>query len=156
MREQLHWEFFTAWDKQLDLAAGACVLREPALSEIVMNSLQHFDNERYILTDAVVMPNHVHILVAFRDEASLVTQCTSWKHLTATQINRWLRTNAEHGHPSNGVQPQSSGEFWQVEQFDRLVRNEEDFCRYRFYIAENPWNVPLAEGCFRYYTRIDK
>ena len=154
--EQLHWEFFTAWDKQLDLAAGACVLREPALSEVVMNSLQHFDNERYILTDAVVMPNHVHVLVAFRDEDSLVTQCTSWKHFTATQINRSLRKSAKLCRISNGGQPPSSGEFWQVEQFDRLVRSEEDFCRYRYYIAENPRKARLADGSFRYYTRIDE
>ena len=154
--EQLHWEFFSAWDRQLDLAAGACVLREPALSEIVMNSLRHFDNERYILTDAVVMPNHVHLLVAFRDEDSLVTQCTSGKHFTATRINRWLRENATTVMLQNGLQPPSSGEFWQVEQFDRLVRSEEDFCRYRYYIAENPRKVRLAEGCFQCYTRIDR
>ena len=154
--EQLHWEFFTAWDRQLDLAAGACVLREPALSEIVMNSLHHFDNERYILTDAVVMPNHVHLLVAFRDEDSLVTQCTSWKHFTATRINRWLRKNADHCNPSNELQPPSSGEFWQVEQFDRLVRSEDDFCRYRYYVAENPRKARLAGSSFRYYTRIDE
>ena len=152
--EQLHLEFFTAWDKQLDLAAGACVLREPALSEIVMNSLQHFDNERYILTDAVVMPNHVHLLVAFRDEDSLVTQCTSWKHFTATRIHQWLRKNPESCRSFSGVQPPSSGEFWQVEQFDRLVRSEEDFCRYRFYVEENPRKARLADGSFRYYTRL--
>ena len=152
--EQLHWEFFTAWDKQLDLAAGACVLREPALSKIVVNSLLHFDNQRYILTDAVVMPNHVHLLVAFRDEESLLTQCTSWKHFTATRINRWLRKNVDLRNASNGLHPPSSGEFWQIDQFDRLVRSEEDFCRYRSYVAENPQNARLAEGTFRYYTRL--
>ena len=154
--EQLHWEFFSAWDRQLDLAAGACVLRESALSEIVMNSLQHFDGVRYILTDAVIMPNHVHLLVAFRDEDSLVTQCTSWKHFTATQSNRWLRKYAERCRISNETQPPSSGEFWQVEQFDRLVRSEEDFCRYRFYVHENPQKARLADGSFRYYTRIEE
>ena len=46
VRGQLHWLFFTAWDQELDHAAGACVLREPELSEIVMNSLPHFDNDR--------------------------------------------------------------------------------------------------------------
>ncbi len=64
------------------------MLREPELSQIVMNSLLHFDNDRYAPTDAVVMPNHVHVLVAFRDEDSLITQCKSWKHFTATQINK--------------------------------------------------------------------
>ena len=167
VRAKLHWSLFTAWDEQLDHAAGACVLREPELSQIVMNSLRHFDNDRYVLTDAVVMPNHVHLLVAFRDEDSLITQCTSWKRFTATQINRWLRTrNAKEENLSHGMtelrssvvprprsQPPLNGEFWQVEQFDHLVRSPEEFDRYRRYIAENPGKARLPVGSFRYLTK---
>ena len=143
------------------------MLREPELSQIVMNSLLHFDNDRYVLTDAVVMPNHVHVLVAFRDEDSLITQCKSWKHFTATQINRWLRAkNACEENLSRGTtelrssvvprprfQPPPSGEFWQVEQFDHLVRSPEEFDKYRRYIAENPGNARLPAGSFRYFTK---
>ena len=167
VRGQLHWSFFTAWDEQLDHAAGACVLREPELSQIVMNSLLHFDNERYVLTDAVVMPNHVHLLVAFRDEDSLITQCTSWKRFTATQINKWLRgqnageENLSHGMtelrssvvPRPRFQPPPSGEFWQVDQFDHLVRSPEDFDKYRCYIAENPGKARLPVGSFRCFLK---
>ena len=169
VRGRLHWSFFVAWDEQLDHAAGACVLREPELSQIVMNSLLHFDNERYVLTDAVVMPNHVHLLVAFREEDSLVTQCTSWKRFTATQINRWLRANGEGASEENvsrgatdlrssvvprpRFQPPPSGEFWQVEQFDHLVRSPEDFEKYRRYIADNPGKAQLAAGSFRCFSK---
>ena len=171
VRARIHWLLFTAWDEQLDSAAGACVLREPALCKIVMKSLKHFDNDRYVLTDAVVMPNHVHALVAFRDEGMLLTQCTSWKHYTATEINKWLRANCgveeelsrgatelrspvapRLGSPQLGVPP-PSGEFWQVEQFDHLVRSPEDFEKYRRYIAENPVKAGLPEGSFRYYSK---
>ena len=146
-RGNLQWLLFTAWDEQLDAAAGACVLREPALSEIVMDSLLHFDSDRYVLTDAVVMPNHVHLLVAFREEDLLMTQCTSWKHFTATKINKWLRENlaANEG--------EASGSFWQVEQFDHLVRSIEEYDKYRRYIAENPEKAHLKLGSFRYYRR---
>ena len=169
VRGQLHWSFFTAWDLELDNAAGACVLREPELSEIVMNSLLHFDNDRYVLTDAVVMPNHVHLLVAFRDEDSLITQCTSWKRFTAKEINRWLRGRAggekeeSLGHgmtelrssvvPRPRFQVPPDGEFWQVEQFDHLVRSPEDFDKYRRYIADNPAKARLRAGSFRYFMK---
>ena len=144
-RTTLQWSLFVAWDEQLDLAAGACYLRHAQASSIVMQSLLHFDNDRYVLTDAVVMPNHVHLLVAFREEDSLLRQCTSWKHFTATKINQWLRE--EQGVPA-------AGEFWQVEQFDHLVRSPEGFERYRNYLAENLRSVhlPLTED--RYYTRL--
>ncbi len=159
LRGKLHWLLFTVWGEQLDAAAGACVLRKPELSEIVMKSLLHFDNDRYVLTDAVVMPNHVHLLVAFREEDMLLTQCTSWKHYTAVQINRWLKANLSRGTtelrspvvPRPGTPP-TDGEFWQVEQFDHLVRSPEDFDKYRHYIADNPRQAGLPEGSFRYFT----
>ncbi|HEX4592601.1 MAG TPA: hypothetical protein VH120_21940 [Gemmataceae bacterium] len=53
------------WNDHLDACHGACVLRRPELSAIVADSLRHFDGERYVLTDFVVMPNHVHIIAAF-------------------------------------------------------------------------------------------
>ncbi len=136
-RAELHWAAFLSWDQHLDNAAGACVLRQTDMSEIVLKSLLHFDGDRYVLTDAVVMPNHVHLLAAFRDEESLEKQCTSWKHFTATEINK--RTH-------------QSGEFWQVDQFDHLVRDLEDFEKYRAYIADNPKKAGLKQGSFQYYS----
>ena len=76
-RGRVQWSLFSAWDQQLDNGAGACELAKPELSKIVEASLLHFDGDRYVLTDAVVMPNHVHVLVAFRDEEGLLRQCTS-------------------------------------------------------------------------------
>ena len=43
---KLRWELFNAWDRQLDLGAGECVLARPELSEIVESSLRHFDGQR--------------------------------------------------------------------------------------------------------------
>ncbi len=68
-RARLRWQLFTNWDEKLDCSAGACVLARPEFSKIVIDSLLYFDNDRYVLTDAVVMPNHVHLLVAFREGA---------------------------------------------------------------------------------------
>jgi putative transposase len=122
-RQRVRWSLFTAWDEQLDRGAGACVLEQTELSLIVEKSLLHFDCKRYELTDFVVMPNHVHLLVAFYEEDMLLGQCRSWKRFTSRQINAAIGR---------------SGEFWQVEQFDHLVRCEEEFDRYREYIGDNP------------------
>jgi putative transposase len=61
------------WNEHLDDCHGACVLRRPQLSHEVVNSLRHFDGDRYDLTDFVVMPNHVHLLVAFPREDAMLT-----------------------------------------------------------------------------------
>ena len=137
-RGRIQWALFNAWDRHLDRGAGACVLARPELSQIVANSLLHFDGDRYVLTDAVVMPNHVHLLVAFREEHMLLSQCSSWKRYTARQIQASLGQR---------------GEFWQVEQFDHLVRSPEYFEQYRQYIADNPRKANLPPGSYRLYSK---
>jgi REP-associated tyrosine transposase len=113
-------------------------LARPELSYIVAQSLLHFDGERYDLTDFVVMPNHVHLLVAFRGEDMLLKQCRSWKRFTSRQIQDVLGRR---------------GPFWQVEQFDHLVRSEEEFKQYREYIADNPRKARLRSGTYRVYSK---
>ena len=69
--------FSERWHRSLDGCHGACVLRQPALAKIVADSLLHFDGQRYLMRDFVVMPNHVHLLAAFPDEAAMLAQCES-------------------------------------------------------------------------------
>jgi putative transposase len=121
------------WNDHLDACHGACVLRRPVFSKEVADSLRHFDGDRYDLTDFIVMPNHVHVLVAFPDEASMLRQCESWKHFTATRINRALKRR---------------GRFWQQDGFDHLVRSTEQFDYLRRYIADNPSRAKLHPGEF--------
>jgi len=126
------------WSDHLDALHGACVLRRGELARMVADSLVHFDGERYVLTDYVVMPNHVHLLAAFPDEEAMLSQCESWKHFTARGINRTLGRK---------------GRFWQPDAFDHLVRSVEEFEHYRSYIAENPIRARLRPGEFIHERR---
>jgi putative transposase len=87
----------------------------------------------YLLTDVVVMPNHAHFLCAFLDEGNFLKQCTEWKRYTGRQINQLIRR---------------SGEFWQVDQFDHLIRSPGQFEHYRRYIANNPVKARLSPGSY--------
>jgi type I restriction enzyme R subunit len=127
------------WEASLDECHGACVLRQPELAKIVADSLLHFDGDRYVVTDYVVMPNHVHLLAAFPTPETMLKQCDSWKHFTATQINRLLNRK---------------GRFWEVDDFDHLVRGDAQFEYYRQYIAENPTRARLSRVEFAHYSRI--
>jgi type I restriction enzyme R subunit len=131
-------KFSNRWNDRLDECHGACVLRRPEHSQIVADSLQYFDGERYDLADFVVMPNHVHVLAAFPDEDAMIQQCESWKHFTATNINRAL---------------QRRGRFWQADDFDHLVRSVEQFERLRQYICDNPTRAKLRPHEYRHYSK---
>jgi len=131
--------FWNRWHDALDAGHGACVLRRSELSALVADSLMHFDGDRYEVLDYVVMPNHVHLLAVFPDEAAMLTQCESWKHYTAVQINRRLGQR---------------GRFWQADGFDHLVRTEAQFEYLRKYIRDNPQRARLKPGEYRHYSKV--
>jgi type I restriction enzyme R subunit len=138
LQKEFRREFSERWHDELDACHGECVLRRPEMARIVADSLRHFDEDRYVLTDFVVMPNHVHVLAAFPDEAAMLAQCESWKHFTAAAINRLLRRR---------------GRFWEQDGFDHLVRSEESFEYYRRYIAANPSKARLQIGEFIHFSK---
>ena len=115
----------------MDACHGRCLLRRPELAQIVSDSLLHFDGKRYRMGDFIVMPNHVHLLVAFATAAALKNQCDSWLHYTAYRINQAIG---------------EKGTFWQQEPFDHLVRSPVQYEYLRKYIAENPLKARLGPG----------
>ncbi len=130
-------QIWNRWHDALDDCHGECVLRRGDLSSVVAKSLLHFDGQRYLMLDFVVMPNHVHLLAAFADERGMLDQCEGWKHYTATQLNRELGRK---------------GRFWQQDGFDHLVRSEEQLEYLRRYIAANPNRARLPPGEYRLYS----
>lgn len=134
-RSEFLKEFNRCREECLDTCHGACVLRNPALSKIVGDSLLKFDGDRYRMGDFVVMPNHVHLLAVFPNADGMKTQCDSWLHFTAFKIN-----------PLIGAK----GKFWQQEPFDFLVRSAEQYEYLREYIAKNPEKARLKPGEFLY------
>lgn len=137
-QHEFHATFSREFLEHLDKGHGACVLRRRDLAEIVARSLKHFDGERYLMGDFVVMPNHVHLLVGLLGDTDIEAICRSWKKFTATEINRELL---------------ESGEFWHVESFDHLVRSPEQFERFQRYIAENGSEAGLPVDEYLHWER---
>ena len=121
----------------LDQGVGSCALNQPEVAQCVMDALRHHDGERYRLLAWSIMPNHVHVLIQAYGEVAKIVQ--SWKSYTgkwALKRNRRL----ELGIPSE----QES--FWQMEYWDRFIRNEEHFNQTLDYILRNPVNAGLDQN----------
>jgi alanyl-tRNA synthetase len=112
----------------------------PEARSITLNAITHFDQKRYDLFAACVMPDHVHILfqpwpkpAASEDELlfwSLAELMHSIKSFTAREINR-----AEN---SQGKQ------LWENEYHDRLMRSDHDVEEKFLYVCRNPWTENLV------------
>ncbi|TAE77416.1 MAG: hypothetical protein EAZ84_04155 [Verrucomicrobia bacterium] len=118
----------------LDTGHGSCLLRDPAHSAIVENALLHFDDQRYQLGDYVIMPNHVHVLLAPAPGHTIGSITGSWKRHASREINK--RTGSE-------------GSVWQHESFDHLVRDAGSLEGFRRYIFQNPEKARLRTGAYR-------
>lgn len=125
-REELgeyHQLFSARYEQLLHAGSGSCVLRDPPNADTMRGALRHFDGRRYVLDEHVVMPNHVHVLVKPLAGHGLAEIMHSWKSYTANQLNRRLGR---------------TGQFWQHESYDHIVRNEPAMDAIRRYIRENP------------------
>jgi len=136
LQNEFYKQVSTRWHDELDKCHGGCVLKDPGNAKTVADSLLKFDGDRYWLTDFIVMPNHVHLLVVFLDDDSMLKQCEAWKRFTARTINQRLS---------------QSGRFWQQDGFDHLVRSEAQFAYFRRYVADNPRKAGLKTGEFVHY-----
>lgn len=132
---QYAYELFSKRISQyLDAGYGACWLKHDDIAEIVDSALKHFNGERYELFTWCIMPNHVHVVLQPLTH-TLSEILHSWKSFTAQKANKLLGR---------------SGPFWQVEYFDHLIRNREDWERCVEYTYSNPELAGLKNWRWRW------
>ena len=84
---RFHELFSVRIDRWSDNGIGKCWLEETRISKRVADSLESFDSDRYELGEWVVMPNHVHLIVAPKPGFELAKILHSWKSYTANSTN---------------------------------------------------------------------
>ncbi|MDZ7293024.1 MAG: transposase [candidate division KSB1 bacterium] len=128
LAEQWKRQYSKRMQAYLDAGMGKCWLKRDDIGGLVVKAIRFFEGKRYDLHAWVVMPNHVHVMVTPRDKWTLSSILHSWKSYTAKQANRIL---GRVGRP-----------FWQVEAYDHLVRDDEEF----YLICEYTINNPVSAG----------
>jgi len=137
-KREFYQRFTARWHGMLDECHGECALKRPELSQIIENSLRHFDGQKYELEAFVVMPNHVHVLAGIPGRGELKQLCRAWKNFTAMRINKALGRH---------------GQFWHWESFDHLVRSPASLEKFRKYILKNPSKARLKPGEYRVWSK---
>lgn len=118
----------------LDLGLGCCALREPALAEIMCQTLRFYHGRRYQLIAWCVMPNHVHALI--EPTFSLPRIVQGWKSYSA----RWAVLNGEAL-----ALPLPIGRFWMRGYWDRYIRDQRHLDAALYYVHQNPVKAGLCE-----------
>ncbi len=107
----------------------------PAEKNITIEAIRYWDARKWTVYAAVVMPDHVHLLAqphagpngGFINLGEIIH---SVKSFSAQKINRARRVR---------------GSLWQVERYDRIVRDEAEFLEKWQYIRNNPVKAGFVE-----------
>ena len=118
-------------ERYLDRGAGACHLRRPEIAELVAGAMRFFHEQRYVLDDWVVMPNHAHVIFWPMPNFLVGDIVKSWKQFSSRRAKKLLGL---------GEEP-----FWQPEPFDHWIRSDEEKSRIRAYIRRNPVTAGLCK-----------
>ena len=121
-------------ERYLDSGQGSCWLRRPDVADLVAMALKHFEGTRYRLLGWSIMPNHVHVVVQPLEGHDLPDILHSWKSYAANKANELL---------------QRTGEFWQAEYYDHLIRDEEQLRHAIEYAYGNPESADLEDWKWR-------
>ncbi|PIQ08253.1 MAG: hypothetical protein COW71_12705 [Ignavibacteriales bacterium CG18_big_fil_WC_8_21_14_2_50_31_20] len=123
---------FAKYDSLLDSnELGLNYLTIPSIAEIVRATLEFPNNKEYKLTCYCIMPNHVHVVFELLEGNKGISKIMqSIKRISARDANIVLRR---------------SGQFWQDESFDRLVRDERELFNIVKYVLMNPVKAGLVD-----------
>jgi len=107
----------------------------PEARDAILHHCLHDHGNRYDLHAAVVMPDHVHLLLSpLRDEKG-------WPYSQPTILKLLKGTSARAVNKLAG----SSGPVWQEESFDHVIRSQESFEEKLEYVRQNPVRRGLAK-----------
>ena len=108
--------------------------------DIILQHCLHDDGKRYILHAAIVMPDHVHLLLtAMRDQ-------NGWPYALPAILKLIKGASARNVNKLLG----GSGPVWQEESFDHVLRSEESFSEKLEYMRQNPVRHGLVKRAEEY------
>lgn len=127
---------FGQWDAALDLGqSGPMWLRDPRIAHLIAESCRHQSGRTCELDAFCIMPNHVHLVCTPLVKAdgtyhALSAIMHSLKGYTAHEANHIL---------------ERTGAFWQHENYDHVVRSEDECRRIITYVVNNPVKAGLVD-----------
>jgi REP element-mobilizing transposase RayT len=100
----------------------------PEARDAILHHCLHDHTKRYDLHAAIVMPDHVHLLLRpLRDEKS-------WPYSLPIILKQLKGTSARSVNKLEG----SCGPVWKEESFDHVLRSQESFEEKLEYLRQNP------------------
>ena len=110
--------------------------KDDRISQIWLDALLYFDNQRYKVICSTIMSNHVHFIL-YKLDRSLFKIMKSIKGYSARQANKVLMTTIPNR--------KKGASFWQEESYDRCIRDRKELQLKIRYVLNNPVKAGLVK-----------
>ena len=117
--------------------SGNHYLKDPRLAEVVAGSLHFWDDRLIELICYCIMSNHVHLVLRVFDQDDAGKSLYLHEILKSIKQYSARRCNQLIG---------KSGQFWQDESFDVIIRDHKHFYNVLAYVLDNPVSAGLCEN----------
>ncbi|HAP36011.1 MAG TPA: hypothetical protein DCQ28_08740 [Bacteroidetes bacterium] len=131
--EDFYRRYFLEFDRFLDnQKSNNNWLSDSRIANVVFDAIHFRDGIKYDLICFCIMPNHLHLVVEILEKHKIIADVSS-KYLTKVLQSLKSYTAIK----SNRIL-QREGQFWQSENYDRVIRNEKEFEEVINYVVNNP------------------
>ena len=112
------------------------ILQSERMAGLLIDVLQNYRaQQKYLLHEFVIMPNHFHLLITPVNDTTLERAMQLIKGGFSFRAQKEL-----------GIQ----GEIWQTSFFDRRIRDAAEYQKYKEYIWQNPVAAGLAASAEKF------
>ena len=145
---------FAKYERILDSCKyGFKWLGDKQVANVTKEELHHTDKNLYNLIAYTIMPNHIHIVIKpiVERKASFAPNENSYHQKSDSGESLYIVTKILQdfkkftARESNKILNRS-GNFWQHESFDHVVRDEKELLRIVKYVINNPVKANLCNS----------
>ena len=120
---RLHYLYSDKIEEYLNNCYGSCLMRDDRVAALVKNTLEYYNEERYLLHAWCIMPNHVHAILQLINSYPLAEILRYWKSYTAHGINKLL---------------ERQGSIWHPDSYNHIIRTLKEYFNQILYVWNNP------------------
>jgi len=120
MKDAVYFITFNIWEGEFDNEERS----------LILNHIISGNDKFYHLFSAVVMPDHVHLIIEIKEKYNLERVMKGIKGVSAKLVNEKRETK---------------GRIWQDEYFDRIIRDYKEYDEKITYMFENPIRKGLVK-----------
>jgi adenine-specific DNA methylase/REP element-mobilizing transposase RayT len=122
---------------------------------IVIEGIKYLDERKYILYATVVMPDHFHLIIQPIEKVGQPSRLTKEKssYYSLSEIMHSIKSYTAHKIGGSTVSVDNKSidkQIWQHENFDRIIRDNDEFFEKMNYILNNPIKSGLVDEPDKY------